>query len=83
MKIEKLIFPEAVRLLANKAGVQLPVYEKQDSKKIEEKELIFRLNRITADYYQKNLFSPQGKRALNYLLKRNFSEEIIKKIYLG
>ena len=83
MKIEKLNFPEAVRLLANKAGVQLPVYEKQDSKKIEEKELIFRLNRITADYYQKNLFSPQGKRALNYLLKRNFSEEIIKKFHLG
>ncbi len=83
MKTEKLNFPEAVKLLANKAGVQLPVYEKQDSKKIEEKELIFRLNRITADYYQKNLFSPQGKRALNYLLKRNFSEEIIKKFHLG
>ena len=83
MKTEKLNFPEAVKLLANKAGVQLPVYEKQDSKKIEEKELIFRLNGITADYYQKNLFSPQGKRALNYLLKRNFSEEIIKKFYLG
>jgi DNA primase len=83
MKTEKLNFPEAVKLLANKAGVQLPVYEKQDSKKIEEKELIFRLNGITADYYQKNLFSPQGKRALNYLLKRNFSEEIIKKFCLG
>lgn len=83
MKIEKLNFPEAVKLLANKAGVQLPVYEKQNNKSIQEKELIFRLNGITADYYQKNLFSPQGKRALNYLLKRNFSEEIIKKFYLG
>jgi DNA primase len=83
MKIEKLNFPEAVKLLANKAGVQLPVYEKQNNKSIQEKELIFRLNGITADYYQKNLFSPQGKRALNYLLKRNFSEEIIKKFHLG
>jgi DNA primase len=83
MKIEKLNFPEAVKLLANKAGVQLPVYEKQNNKSIQEKELIFRLNGITADYYQKNLFSPQGKRALSYLLKRNFSEEIIKKFYLG
>ncbi len=83
MKIEKLTFPETVKLLANKAGVQLPVYEKQNNKSIQDKELIFRLNRIAAEFYHKNLFLPQGEKALNYLLKRNFNEEIIKRFQLG
>ncbi len=83
MKIEKLTFPETVKLLANKAGVQLPVYEKQNNKSIQDKELIFRLNRIATEYYHKNLFLPQGEKALNYLVKRNFNEEIIKRFQLG
>ncbi len=83
MKIEKLTFPETVKLLANKAGVQLPVYEKQNNKSIQDKELIFRLNRIAAEFYHKNLFLPQGEKALNYLVKRSFNEKIIKKFQLG
>jgi len=83
MKMEKLNFPEAIKMLAQKAGVSLPVSEKQNSKNIQEKELIYRLNEIAADYYQKNLFLTQGKSALDYLLKRGFSKEIINKFELG
>lgn len=83
MKMEKLSFPEAVKLLANKAGVVLPVYEKQNNRAIQEKDSIFRLNKIAADYYHHNLFLPQGKKALDYLFKRNFTEDIIKKFKLG
>lgn len=83
MKMEKLNFPEAIKMLAQKAGVSLPVNEKQNSKNIQEKELIYRLNEIAADYYQKNLFLTQGKSALDYLLKRGFSKEIINKFELG
>ncbi|MDD3656669.1 MAG: DNA primase [Atribacterota bacterium] len=83
MKMEKVNFPEAVKLLANKAGVQLPVNDKQNIKNVQEKELIFQLNDLAADYYHKNLFLPQGKRALDYLMKRSFSKDIIKKFRLG
>lgn len=83
MKMEKLNFPEAIKMLAQKAGVSLPVSEKQNSKNIQEKDLIYRLNEIAADYYHKNLFLTQGKSALDYLLKRGFSKEIINKFELG
>lgn len=83
MKIEKVKFPEAVKILADKAGIALPTFENQNIKSSPDRELIFRLNEIAADYYHRNLFSAQGKSARQYLLKRNFSEEIIKKFQLG
>ena len=83
MKMEKVKFPEAVKILADKAGIALPTFENQNIKIAPDRELIFRLNEIAADYYHRNLFSAQGKSARQYLLKRNFSEEIIKKFQLG
>ncbi len=83
MKMEKVKFPEAVKILGDKAGISLPTFENQNIKSAPERELIFRLNEIAADYYHRNLFSAQGKSARQYLWKRNFSEEIIKKFQLG
>lgn len=83
MKMEKVKFPEAVKILADKAGIALPTFENQNIKSSPDRELIFRLNEIAADYYHRNLFSAQGKSARQYLWKRNFSEEIIKKFQLG
>ncbi len=83
MKMEKVKFPEAVKILADKAGIALSTFENQNIKSSPDRELIFRLNEIAADYYHKNLFSAQGKSARQYLWKRKFSEEIIKKFQLG
>jgi len=83
MKMEKVKFPEAVKILADKAGIALPTFENQNIKIAPDRELIFRLNEIAADYYHKNLFSAQGKSAQQYLLKRNFTKEVIKKFQLG
>lgn len=83
MKIEKMNFPEAVKILADKAGVDLPAARDQDNQYFYQKELILKFNDITADYYQRNLFQPQGKNALQYLFKRHFQEEVIKKYRIG
>ncbi|MGD9552136.1 MAG: DNA primase [Candidatus Caldatribacteriota bacterium] len=83
MKMEKVKFPEAVKILADKAGIALPTFENQNIKSSPDRELIFRLNEEAADYYHRNLFSAQGKIARQYLLKRNFTEEVIKKFQLG
>ncbi len=83
MKIEKVNFPEAVRILAGKANIQLPADQYQDDDLYREKELLLHLNEIAADYYQKNLFSIQGKSALQYLIKRHFTKEMIQKFKLG
>ena len=63
MKIEKVNFPEAIKILAEKAGVQLPADKYQNDKIYRERDSILRLNDITANYYQRNLFQEQGKNA--------------------
>ena len=65
MKMERLNFPEAVRMLARKAGVALPVSEKRNIKDVQERELIYRCNEIAADYYQKNYFQYREKGPYN------------------
>ncbi|MDD4362622.1 MAG: DNA primase, partial [Atribacterota bacterium] len=83
MKIEKVNFPEAIELMAEKAGIELPSKFDQDNKSFKEKEIIFQLNEIALKYYQNNIYSQQGKNALNYLTKRYFKEETIQKFHLG
>ena len=83
MKIEKVNFPEAVKMLAEKAGVQLPTVKNQDDGVYRERDFILRLNDIAANYYQRNLFQEQGKNAFQYLANRNFKKETIQKYHLG
>ena len=83
MKMEKINFPEAVKMLAEKAGVQLPTPKNQDSQYYQERETIMRLNEIAASYYQKNLYGQNGKIALKYLFERNFKKEIVQQFNLG
>jgi len=83
MKIEKVNFPEAIKILAEKAGVQLPAVKNQDDKVYRERDFILRLNDISANYYQRNLFQEQGKNAFQYLAKRHFKKETIQEYHLG
>jgi len=83
MKIEKISFPEAVKILADKSGVQLPTDKKQDDYFQNERDLIFRLNEIADIYYQRNLFKPDGKNAQRYLANRHFNKQIIQKFHIG
>ena len=86
MKIENLTFPEAVAKLAAKAGVRLPEKEMSKSEKIRLARLqrLYKINDLTARYYQKVLWeSKAGKAYLDYLLKRGMNKEIIEKFSLG
>lgn len=83
MKIEKVNFPEAVKILAEKAGVELPTLKNQDSDFYRERENILQLNEVAANYYHQNLFGQNGKNALKYLTDRHFNKDIIQKYNLG
>ena len=80
MKIEDITFPEALRLLADKAGVKL---EKSSFKKNTEKEKIYEINKVAANFFMRNLFSNSGNEALEYLKRRGLSEETIKAFNIG
>ncbi|MCD6116603.1 DNA primase [bacterium] len=83
METEKISFPEAVTTLAKKAGIILE-FDKEDDQKAKKAEVLYRTNAIAAEFYRDCLFKTNGgKRALDYLAKRDFNEEIILKFGLG
>ena len=81
-KIENLDFVEAVRFLANRAGMQMP--EDQGDPNVGARRLrILEMNRIAARHFHDNLMSPQGAQALDYLTKRGLSRKTIRHFGLG
>jgi len=84
MEKENLGFPEAVRFLAEKYNIPLPERKRLSPqyKKLEE-----RIQKITEDAlacFRKNLHNTgEGKKALAYLHKRQFSDETIQKFKIG
>ncbi len=83
MQMERISFPEAARSLAEKAGIQIPVYQKDDQQ-LKEIETLYRSNQFAVEFFQKCLHqTAEGKRALNYLLKRQFNHETIEKFKIG
>jgi DNA primase len=87
MEIENCSFPEAIRIVAEKIGVSVPV-ETDNSREYEERasqraELI-RLNQWATEFFEQNLIeTAEGRRALDYLKVRGVNEETRKTFRLG
>jgi len=79
-KIEGCDFPEALRVLANKAGV---VLQRQDPKTISLKTRLLDICELATQFWQTQLFAEQGRTALEYLRKRGLSDQTIKDFKLG
>ena len=82
MEMEKMSFVESVEFLAEKAGIALPRTQVDDRLE-KEKEALYFVNRWAANLFYKNLLSPAGKNALQYLQGRGISQEMIKTFGLG
>ena len=87
MEYENLTFPEAVRMLAGRVGIELPESPEDDSpeKRLEagRKEKILAALKDAAGFYYRTLRSPEGVRAQQYLLERGLDEETINRFGLG
>ncbi len=85
MEIEGLEFKEALRMLAERAGVELPEYNSGAAKENkEEKDRIFDLLELATKFYEKQLWDGPGKgKILEYLRGRGLSDESIKTFRLG
>ncbi len=84
MKYEKLSFFEAVKMLAQKAGVPLPVDEEKENILHKKKERLYKLNNLAANYYRECLFrTNQGKKVINYFKKRGINDTSVEKYKLG
>ena len=80
MRHQNLEFGEALRILAQKAGVELSQASKQDSDK---RSKLHAVNRLAASWYQERLRSPEGAAAMDYLKRRGVSPEMIDTFQLG
>jgi len=79
MKTEKVSFIEAVKTLANRAGIELPVYDAPQAGSTQNEQL-FRANMIAARFYHRALTeTTEGEFAMQYLRNRGFTGETIKK----
>ena len=84
MRFENVDFKEALRLLADRAGVTLPTYNRQNSKENDEKELLLKINSFAAKLYHQLLTTDKrGKTALEYLHKRGLNDATIKQWQIG
>jgi len=87
MSQEHLEFPEAVRLLAQKAGVDVPASDGPAAKKIANlKEDIYGVNELAAVFFHQRLVfenEPSVKEAREYLKSRGLSLETVKKFKIG
>ena|SRR5579885_728058 len=83
MEMERIEFPEALRLLAKRAGVEL-TRRKVDSAATSKKERLYEINSWAKEYYHFILTQhPAGKSGLEYLKKRNVSDKVIESFRLG
>ncbi|MBU2258272.1 MAG: DNA primase, partial [Candidatus Omnitrophica bacterium] len=81
MQYERLDFPEAVELLAEKAGVALP--RRVDQKNSDFTSQLFKVNESAALFYEGNLHSSLGRNPRQYLINRGIKQETAKLLKLG
>lgn len=85
MEYENFSFVEAVKFLADRAGVELPEmeYSKAAREKADLKATILEINKTAAKYFYAQLKSPRGEQAYTYLKDRALSDEMITAFGLG
>jgi DNA primase len=84
-EVEGVTFPEAVQILADKAGIKvksLSKFNKKEGKS--EKDEFFKAHDLVCEIFEKQLHTTNdGKKVLGYLKKRGIKDETIKEFRIG
>ena len=85
MKYENQSFPEAIRTLADRAGVTLPEEElnAQQKKERSKRQQLLEVNKEAAKFFVYCLRGTEGRQAMDYLKKRKLTDETISHFGLG
>ena len=81
-RIENLDYIEAVKTLAERAGMQMPE-DGYDDTLAKHRQRILAANREAAKFFHSYMMSPQGKTGLDYFLNRGLTMQTIKHFGLG
>ena len=85
MEYENYTFGEALKYLADRAGVELPQieYSKEVREKAQERAELLEINKQAAQYFYYQLRTEKGAQGYQYLTGRGLSEETMRKFGLG
>ena len=85
MEYENDTFPEAVKALADRAGIRLPEADASEEEKREQgrRSRLLAVNKEAAKYFYFQLRARQGEQGLSYLRERKLTDETIHRFGLG
>ena len=86
MEHEQYTYPEAIKYIANKYGIEIEETQKTPEQKLQdnEKESLFLISSFAKEYFKKSLLSEEGKSiGLSYLKERNFDQKMIDTFEIG
>ena len=82
MELEGLSYPDAVRALAKRVGMEVPEDEQYQSRyKLQER--LWALSKEAARFYHEKLYAPEGAEALAYAQKRGMTKATITNFGIG
>lgn len=82
MEVEGMSYPDAVRALAKRVGMEVPEDEQYQSR-YRQQERLWALHKEAARFFHAQLYSPVGKHALEYALGRGMSRGILTTFGVG
>src|SRR5580698_6797643 len=85
-KIENVTFPEALRIVAQKAGVPLPKRSysgPEEAKEARHRGLLLQMHEVAAQFFQQQLQTTEGSRAREYLASRELPAAALEKFAIG
>ena len=85
MEMERMEFMDAVRLLADRAHMEIPEQSQTGSGRTspDERDRIYEANTLAARFFHSTLWTGEGAEALNYLYKRGLNDSDIRRFGLG
>ncbi|MEZ4601531.1 MAG: DNA primase [Syntrophotaleaceae bacterium] len=86
MRMEGLSFPEAVRRLADRVGVDIPDEKAtpEEERRREERERLLRITEVACEFYHRMLLEePEGAAGRRYLRQRGFEGDMVRQFRLG
>ncbi len=83
-EVESVTFPEALQILADRAGItieNISKYQKKEGKS--EKDEYYKAHDLACEFFEKELKGKDGKKVMEYLKKRGIKDETIKEFRIG
>lgn len=82
MEIDGLSYPDAVRALAKRAGLDVPEDEQYQSR-YRQQERLWALCKEAARFFHEQLYAPVGAQCLDYVRKRGLGKSIVTRFGIG